>query len=160
MFEQILDKIVARLENRPAAQDENLEERTQIAVAALLIELARIDADFADSERDAIKRSVREMFGIEPRVTEALIAVAERKVEEVWHNFLFTEAIKKGFDTEGRVQLIRKLGQVACADGVLHHLEYQMVQQVVRELEIPSDEVEKLKQEHERRTAAEAGENQ
>ncbi len=70
-----------------------------------------------------------------------LIAIAERRVGEVWHDWLFTQAIRRGFDVYERGELIGNLWRVALADGVLHRLESFLVERVAAELEVPEDDL-------------------
>ncbi len=127
--------------------------RREVAAAALMVECARVDTRFTDDERGAIGKFVRELFDLEDDVAQLLIAIAERRADEVWSDWLFTEAIKTGFDSDGRAELIEKLWGVAYADGVLHRLEAQLIERIATELGLPEETVEQSR----KRTAEKLG---
>jgi uncharacterized tellurite resistance protein B-like protein len=127
--------------------------RREVAAAALMVECARVDTRFTDDERCAIAKFVRELFNLEDEVATLLVAIAERRADEVWSDWLFTEAIKTGFDSDAQVELIEKLWGVAYADGVLHRLEVQLIDRIATELGLSGEAVERSR----RRTAENLG---
>jgi len=127
--------------------------RREVAAAALMVECARVDTRFTDDERCAIAKFVRELFSLEDEVATLLVAIAERRADEVWSDWLFTEAIKTGFDSDEQVELIEKLWGVAYADGVLHRLEVQLIDRIATELGLSAEAVEGSR----RRTAESLG---
>lgn len=91
----------------------------EIAVAALLIEAARMDDDFDEDERAAIGRLLGEKFGHGPDQVALLIAAAEAAVARSTQMFPFTREICARLDYPARVRIIEMLWRVAYADGVL-----------------------------------------
>ena len=57
----------------------------------------------------------------------------------MWHDWLFTEAVRRHFDLEERVALVRMLCDVAHADGLLHPREEALVERIARELGVPDE---------------------
>jgi uncharacterized tellurite resistance protein B-like protein len=112
-----------------------------LAVAALMVECARIDGDHSEVELGTIVAFVRDRCGLDHETAECLVAVAERKHDDVWHDFLFTSAVKDAYDEEGRRQLIEHLWGIAAADGEIHDFEEKLVQRIARELEVPDEAV-------------------
>jgi len=121
---------------------EELEEpfdREDVAAAALMVECARIDGEFVEEEREAICRAVREDLDLSREMAECLVAVAERREDEVWHDFLFTETIKTNFGADEQLAVIRRLWEVALADGAADLFEEHLISRVGRELEISQE---------------------
>ena len=121
---------------------EELEEpfdREDVAAAALMVECARIDGEFVEEEREAICRAVREDLDLSREMAECLVAVAEKREDEVWHDFLFTETIKTNFGADEQLAVIRRLWEVALADGAADLFEEQLISRVGRELEISEE---------------------
>jgi uncharacterized tellurite resistance protein B-like protein len=112
-------------------------EREQIAAAALMVECAQVDADFAPEEREAVCEAVRGQFGFDAETSKSLIEVAERRTEEVWHDWLFLEAVKRGFSEEEQLGILDRLWRVAWADGRLHPFEEHLISRIARELGFP-----------------------
>jgi uncharacterized tellurite resistance protein B-like protein len=134
---------VVKLLREPPPSSTAPAVRREVAAAALMVECARVDTRFIDDERRAIGKYVRELFALEDDVANLLIAIAERRADEVWSDWLFTEAIKTGFDSDGQAELIEKLWGVAYADGVLHRLEAQLIERIATELGLSEEAVER-----------------
>ena len=116
-------------------------ELEELAAAALMVECARIDGEFAAEEREAICDAVREEFMLDQETAECLGRVAEMREDEVWHDWLFTETIKKSFDEYDRLAVIRGLWEVALADGIVHPFEERLIARIGRELSISEETV-------------------
>jgi uncharacterized tellurite resistance protein B-like protein len=130
--QDILDFLAAR--PRPGPRPECPFEREQIAAAALMVECAQVDTEFAQEEREAICRAVRGDFGLDAATCEALVEVAERRTEEVWHDWLFLQAVKQGFTEEEQRGILTRLWEVAHADGEVHPFEVSLISRIAREL--------------------------
>jgi uncharacterized tellurite resistance protein B-like protein len=115
----------------------------ELATAALMVECARIDGAFSGGERDAICRAVREELLLDEGTARCLVAVAERHEDGVWHDWLFTETIKKSFDEYDRLAVIQRLWEVALADGKVHPFEERLIARIARELGIPEEAVDR-----------------
>jgi len=130
--EDVIRRIVGLLQGgRPPSDG---ERRAQAAAAALMVECARIDQDFSDVERSAIASAAKEIFDLEDDVAQMLVEVGEKRADEVWHNWLFTEAINRGFSEEEKRALVAQLAEVANADGTLRRHEAEFIARVAREL--------------------------
>jgi uncharacterized tellurite resistance protein B-like protein len=92
-------------------------------------------------ERRAIAAAARELFDLDPDVADMLVAVAERRADDLWHDWLFTEAIKRSFSPAARAALVRKLCQLARVNGDLHRHEDAFVRRIARELQVPDEVV-------------------
>jgi uncharacterized tellurite resistance protein B-like protein len=127
---------------REAGEEEEAPRFQQeaVAAAALMVECARIDGEFSDEERDSICNIVRDRCGLDAEMSESLVSVAEKRNDEVWHNFLFTEQIRTNASPEQQRRVIERLWEVAFADGTIHHFEAHLIERIGRELGI-SDEI-------------------
>lgn len=115
MIARMLEFMSGRTAPAAAISSDELE----IAVAALLIEAARMDDDFNEAERAAIGRLLGEKFGHGPAQVAPLVAAAEAAVERSTQMFPFTREICARLDYTARVSIIEMLWSVAYADGVL-----------------------------------------
>ena len=131
------------LAERPAPGPDWPYRLEVLAAAALMVECARIDGEFDEEERDEICRAVMEELELDQETTECLVGVAERREEEVWHDWLFTETIKKSFDEYERLAVILKLWDVALADGSVHPFEERLITRIASELGIPEEDVDR-----------------
>ncbi|MDH4017049.1 MAG: TerB family tellurite resistance protein [Actinomycetota bacterium] len=143
MCKHLIHRIEKVLDGR--TQDVDPAERTRIAVGALLVECARIDSSYSDADRQAVADALTGLFDLDPEVTDALVAVAEKRSEEVWHDWILTQAVKRGFDADGRRALIAELWRITQTNGVLENREQGFIERIARELELSEEDVEALR---------------
>ncbi len=115
---------------------------SELAAAALMVECARIDGAFTDKERTAICCAVMEDFALDEETAGCLLGVAKKREEAVWHDWLFTQTIRKSFDEYDRLAVIQRLWEVALADGTVHPFEESLITRIAGALEIPEKAVD------------------
>lgn len=89
----------------------------RLALAALLVRLARSDGDYAAEERKQIGETLAARYGLDPSQTKALMQEAEAVEAEAPDTVRFTRAIKEAVAYEERILVIEALWQIALADG-------------------------------------------
>ena len=136
MIERVLDFLTGRAPPPARASGDELAT----AVAALLIEAARMDDDFDDAERATIERLLAEKFGLAPDEVRALVAEAEKAVRDSTQFFPFTQEICRRMAPEARVQIIEMLWEVAYADGVLDPQEDMLLRRIAGLIYVPDGE--------------------
>ena len=119
---------------KPSTMRKHSFERKQIAVAALLVECAQVDTEITPQERQAIYAAVRRQLGLDDETCEALVAVAARRTGEVWHDWIFLEAIKRGFKRREQREILERLWEVAHADSSVHPFEASLISRAAKEL--------------------------
>ncbi len=115
-------------------------DRTTIAAATLMVELARLDTDFDEAERKRIIDIIRTRFELEHDQVEELLSVAQDRHEESYANWIFTKTIKENFDLEERSQIMTHLWEIALADGELHDLEADLLLRIGQAIDLPENE--------------------
>jgi uncharacterized tellurite resistance protein B-like protein len=101
-----------------------------IAAAALMVEAATLDGNFAQSERDAITALVKERFRLSVDETATLIKEAEAAHGRTNNLLTFTRIIKDRFDEPERIEIMEMLWEVAYADGKLHDYEANLMRRI------------------------------
>jgi uncharacterized tellurite resistance protein B-like protein len=154
----VLTKAIRELLARrpgPAPGPERPFDVQTLAAAALMVECARIDGAFVERDREAICRAVREAFALDHETAEILVGVAEKREDEMWDNWLFTETIKRHFSQDEQIEIVRRLWEVALADEHLHPFEERLIERVARELDLPEEAVAQSRERAIERTVAE-----
>jgi len=126
MIARVLDLLTGRA--APAAL--RGPDELQVAVAALLIEAARMDDDFNLEERRAIERVLTERFDLDAGALRELFAAAERAVRGSTQFFPFTQRIVKNISHEDRGHILEMMWEVAYADGVLDPHEDMLLRRI------------------------------
>jgi uncharacterized tellurite resistance protein B-like protein len=126
MIDRMLDFLTGRKTPALANQPDELE----LAVAALLIEAARMDDQFDDAERGTIERLLTERFGLTPDALHALMDAAEAAVRQSTQFFPFTRQIVQRISHEHRAHILEMMWEVAYADGVLDPQEDALLRRI------------------------------
>lgn len=126
----MIDRVLEFLSGKAAPTATKSADDLQIAVAALLIEAARMDDDFNVDERRMIERVLSERFDLGPEQLRELFIAAERAVRGSTQFFPFTQQIVKNISHEERGQILEMMWQVAYADGVLDPQEDMLLRRI------------------------------
>jgi len=102
----------------------------QLATAALLVEVARLDRDVDAPERAAMLRAVREKFGLGAGEAATLVDLAEAEAREATDYYQFTSLINRHFSQEQRQRVVELMWRVAYADAELSAHEQHVVRKV------------------------------
>jgi uncharacterized tellurite resistance protein B-like protein len=93
------------------------EPDARLALAALLVRVARTDGSYSQAEIDHIDRVLRIRHGLGPFEAARLRAEAETLEAAAPDTVRFTRAIKAATALEDRADLVSALWSVALADG-------------------------------------------
>jgi len=102
----------------------------QIATAALLLEMMRIDSELKDEERQAITRTLQAQLNLGGEQIDTLMALAEQEAREANDYYQFTSLINKHCDLAQKVQIIENLWHVAMIDGHLDAHELHLMRKL------------------------------
>lgn len=136
------------LDKQPYAESAtNPEERQQLALAALLVEMARADFDESHAEQMEMARLLAEHFSLSQQEAHELLANAAAARDEAACLFDFTRALHQSLDADQKQSVIRLLWQVALADNQLNKYEDYLVRKVAELLYVPDSDVIRIKHE-------------
>ena len=113
-------------EARPPRDGNDLK----LAVAALLVEAARMDDVFDAVEHEVILALLRRRFAIDEATAEALLAAAEKAEAGATSAYRFTKAATDQLTPEERIGLIEMMWEVAYADGALAADEDALIRRI------------------------------
>jgi uncharacterized tellurite resistance protein B-like protein len=108
----------------------------QLATAALLVEVARIDRESTPDERAIVQRAVREKFDLAPDEADRLIDLAEAEVQQATDYFQFTSLVNRHFTQEQKQRVIELMWRVAFADAALSAHENHLMRKIADLLHI------------------------
>ncbi len=95
----------------------------RLALAALLVRIAKSDGEYARIEVERIDRILAARHGLSPFEATALRREAEALEAEAPDTVRFTRAIKDAVALEDRTQVIETLWEIVMADGDRNHEE-------------------------------------
>ncbi len=141
----IFDKLLARLRQPPPPTRDTVGaafQRRQLAVVALLIELAQSDRSVPEEELATIERIVRERFALDAKTAARLIRAARRELDASLEHWVFATAVREGFDAGERAEIVELLWEVVYADGRLARLEESLMRRLSAQLGVGEAERE------------------
>jgi uncharacterized tellurite resistance protein B-like protein len=117
-------------QNIAAEQDAPPDEhRLQLATAALLAEVMRLDGQ-AESERLAVLKAMQHRFGLSADEAHSLVELAEAEAREAVDYYQFTSLINREFSAAQKVHIVELLWQVAYADAALSAHEHHVMRKI------------------------------
>jgi uncharacterized tellurite resistance protein B-like protein len=116
---------------------EREQHAIQLATAALLVEVARIDSESTEAENAAVMRAVREKFGLEADEAATLIELAEAEMRQAGDYFQFTSLVNRHFSAQQKLAIIEMMWRIAYADAALSAHENHLMRKIGDLLHIP-----------------------
>lgn len=144
MIARLLSALTGSAPARLSAEDERL------ALAALLVRVARADSRYGDDERDRIDRALRERYAMSPFEVTALRATAETLERDAPDTVRFTRVLKDAVPHDERVALVSALWSVALSDGTRDADEDALIRMVSNLLGISDQDSARARQQVER----------
>lgn len=93
-------------------------EDSRLALAAVMVRLARSDNHYSGPEKRRIERVLAERYRLDAPAAQALRATAETAEEGAPDTVQFTRVIKEAVPYDERVAVIEALWRVAAAEGL------------------------------------------
>jgi uncharacterized tellurite resistance protein B-like protein len=112
MFDSIIRRLTQPKPDRLPKPD------AQLALAALLVRVARADDHYTDHEAAHIDRALAGHFAVSPSAASALRTKAEVLETVAPDTVVFTRALKSAVMLEDRMGLVQAMWSVALADGL------------------------------------------
>lgn len=111
MLRSLLDKLT-----QPAGPSLDVQD-AKLAMAAILVRLARADHDYAENEKAAIDRILAQHNGLDAKGAEALRTEAEELESHAPDTVRFTNAVRDAVPIEERIAVLEAAWTVVLIDG-------------------------------------------
>ncbi|MDH3309165.1 MAG: TerB family tellurite resistance protein [Gammaproteobacteria bacterium] len=118
-------------------QGQEAEHALQVATAALLFEVMRMNGELKDVERHAMTAAIRERFDLTAEEMTTLLRLAEEEAEEATDYYQFTALINRHYTPAQKEQVVEHMWQVAAADREIDRFERTLVHKVADLLHVP-----------------------
>ena len=104
-------------------------ENANISIVALLINAAKIDENYTETEKEIIKKVIMELNDISYNETEKILKISEKLESESNQIVEFTKEIKKR-PMEFRLKIIEILWKIVYSDGSDDNFESNLIRRV------------------------------
>ena len=102
----------------------------EVATAALLVEITRMDGEITADERAAVLAAVRGKFGLTGDEAQTLVDLAEAEARQANDYYQFTSIITRRFSREQRIRVVELLWEVAFADATANPFEEHLIRKL------------------------------
>jgi uncharacterized tellurite resistance protein B-like protein len=109
------------------SESENLENKLQVATAALYVEIAAADGDFSEEERKKIVNAMKENFNLTDQCVEDLISLSEEAVKNSISVYEFTSILNDHVNRDEKLKLMTNLWKLIYTDGRLEKHEDRLI---------------------------------
>ena len=141
----MIGKIIELFSASQAEPEAATNDARQLASAALLIEVAKADADFSDAERAALLKLLRSTFDLDDEGLTALESLAAERSSDAVSLHEFTRVIVDACEPEERCQLVGLMWQVAFSDDHLDKYEEPLIRKVADLLYVSHSDLMRMK---------------
>ncbi|MCL4801331.1 MAG: TerB family tellurite resistance protein [Burkholderiales bacterium] len=109
----------------------------ELATAALLVEVVRLDRGVDDAARAVVLRAVREKFGLSAAEAATLVELAEREAAQATDHYQFTSLVNARFSQAQKERIVELMWRVAYADAELSAYEQHTIRKLASLLHVP-----------------------
>lgn len=110
--------------------DEAIEHAIQLALAALMIEVAESDYRDVPEEREVLLNIVKNSFDLSPDEAQNIIDLAKKEHADSTDYFQFTRLINDNYSASQKIKMIENLWRVAFADKQLDKYEEHVIRRI------------------------------
>lgn len=141
LFVQVIESISVTDSSVAVDRDAAL----RLATAVLMVDVARADHIFEDSEFERVLQLLEQHFKLAPEEAAALVNSATDTAEDIVSVHEFTALLHEHLDEDEKARIIRLLWEIAYADGELDKYEDSLILKISDLLYVSRARVMRLK---------------
>ena len=122
-------------------EKETTSHDVRIATCALLLEMAHIDGEFSESEREGIINIIKKDYDLSDEHAVALIEAAGEELQRSIDLWKFARLINQNYSTDEKIQIIEMVWKVIYTDGKLDKHEDYLVHKLAHLLRLTHKEL-------------------
>jgi len=118
-------------------RDRDGNKEQSVALAAILIEIATVDGQFSQSEKELIVDILQKEFGLSREESKEIEDLASTELNgsiDLWH---FTNLINENYSNEKKTKIMEYIWKIIYTDTKLNNHEDYLVHKLSRLLNLP-----------------------
>ncbi|MEJ2233446.1 MAG: TerB family tellurite resistance protein [Syntrophobacterales bacterium] len=123
------------------AEKETTSHDVRIATCALLLEMAHIDGEFSELERESIINIIKKDYDLSDEHAVALIEAAGEELKRSIDLWKFARLINQNYSTDEKIEIIEMVWKVIYTDGKLDKHEDYLVHKLANLLRLTHKEL-------------------
>ena len=128
-------------EDKSETTDQKTDHDICVATCALFVEIARIDEKFTQEEMEKLLSILKEEYGLSQEHADALIAEAEKELEESVDLWQFAKLINENYSNEEKIEIIEFLWRIVYVDGKMDQYEHYLMNKLKNLLRLSHDQL-------------------
>ena len=147
MIKKLYDQVVNALSTQPSAEQATAEREKalRLATAVLMVDVARADYVFDETEFDSVLQLIQTHFDLDPEQAAELVNEAGDVAEDLVTMQHFTRRLHENLTEGEKARIVEMLWRVAYADGRLDKYENSLVLKISDLLYVNRARVMRLK---------------
>jgi uncharacterized tellurite resistance protein B-like protein len=145
MIKRLFAQVVETISMTETVTADDREAALRLATAILMVDVARADYVFDESEFDHVLKLVEVHFGLTPEQAAELVNEAGTEADELVEVHRFTKLLHEHLDDDEKARIVSLLWQIAYADGRLDKYEDSMILKISDLLYVSRGRVMQLK---------------
>lgn len=147
MFKRFVEQVANAIAPSDSAAPDpaEREDALRLATAVLMVEVARADHEFSQSEFDLLLELIASHFRLSPQDASELADQASETAEESVSLHDFTQLLHNSLSEDEKTRIVSMLWQIAYADGRLDKYEDSLVLKISDLLYVNRGRVMRLK---------------
>lgn len=146
MIRNILDQVAGAISSTQTRENgEAREEAIRMATAVLMIDVARADHVFDETEFESVLELIEGHFNIGPESAVEIFNEANEEAEDLTSLHEFTQLLHANLDDAEKSRIVALLWRIAYADGRLDKYEDSLVLKISDLLHVSRGRVMRLK---------------
>ena len=123
---ELVKKFFSKESTSPSAgSNKGTTRDVRVAACALFLEMAHIDGEFSDSEKDNIIQTLKKDYDLSEEAVLELLKAADEQLKGSVDLWQFTNLINQNYSLEEKLGVIEMIWRLAYADGTLDkHEDY------------------------------------
>ncbi|TDI88931.1 MAG: TerB family tellurite resistance protein [Caldithrix sp.] len=129
--------------NKPDSTDSKRVQNHDIRIAtcALFLEMAQIDGEFSEKERQSILGILKQEYELSDEVAVELTEAADKERQDSIDLWQFTNQINENYSEDEKIRVVEFLWKLVYADGKLDQHEDYLIHKLATLLEVRHDQL-------------------
>ena len=149
MIRQLIGNIIEAVSS-PEEEPEDRNEALRIATAVLMVDVARADSEFDESEFERLLHLLQNHFQLSAEDAAVLANIANERADDLVSVHDFTSMLHEHLSESEKAEIVGLLWKIAYADGRLDKYEDSLVLKISDLLYVSRGRVMRLKHDAER----------
>lgn len=145
MIKKLMDRVADAIAATDDKPDIDRDQAIRMATAVLMIDVARADHVFDESEFDRVLQLVESHFALPAEQAAELVVAANDRAEDLVSAYDFTKVLHEHLNHGEKARIVGLLWQIAYADGRLDKYEDSLILKISDLLHVSRGLVMRLK---------------